>query len=97
MMTIISGFEDFWLLYDKKRSKKKANKFWNKLKHKDKEEIMRTLPDYIQSTPDKQFRKDPCTYLYNESWNDEIIIFTKHWLNATEQENIQSAIIDTSY
>ena len=32
------------------------------------------LPGYIQSKPDKQFRKHPTTFLNNEGWKDEIII-----------------------
>jgi len=27
----------------------------------------------LNSTPDKQYRKNPETYLNNKSWNDEII------------------------
>ena len=68
------SFEDFWDLYDKKVGKKKAQKKWNKLKQKEKEMIMENLPAYIYSTPNKQFRKNPETYLNNESWNDEIIL-----------------------
>ena len=38
------------------------------------EQIFIHLPDYVNSTPDKKFRKDPTTYLNNKSFNDEIII-----------------------
>ena len=34
---------------------------------------MEHLPHYIKSTPDKQFRKHPSTYLNNQGWFDEII------------------------
>lgn len=67
-------FQDFWDLYDKKTDKIKAEAKWSKLKQKDKEEIMRSLPDYVKSTPDRQFRKDAKTYLNNEAWKNEIII-----------------------
>lgn len=40
----------------------------------DKEEIFATLPNYIAATPDKQYRKNPDTYLNNKSWQDEILI-----------------------
>lgn len=36
--------------------------------------IIEHLPKYVESTPEKGFRKDPMTYLNNESWNDEIIV-----------------------
>ena len=32
------------------------------------------LPHYVKSTPDKQFRKHPATYLNNQGWFDEIVI-----------------------
>jgi hypothetical protein len=67
-------FEDFWDLYDKKRGDKdKVKKKWVKLKQSEKEAIMDYLPRYIQAQPDKQYRKDPATFLNNKSWNDEII------------------------
>jgi len=71
---IYPSFDDFWNLYDKKSSKPKAILKWNKLKQSEKEAIINYLPKYIASTPDKQFRKNPLTFLNNESWNDEIII-----------------------
>ncbi|HZK19359.1 MAG TPA: hypothetical protein VFC68_01400 [Treponemataceae bacterium] len=67
-------FEKFWDLYDKKVDKKATFKRWKKLKQEDKDKIFQTLPDYIKSTPDVKFRKNPTTYLNNESWNDEIVL-----------------------
>jgi hypothetical protein len=32
------------------------------------------VPGYVNSTPDKQFRKAPLVYLNSKSFNDEIII-----------------------
>ncbi|MBZ0180540.1 MAG: hypothetical protein K8F36_14740 [Melioribacteraceae bacterium] len=71
--TIVQNeFERFWNLYDKKVSKEKSIKLWKKLKAEDKQEIFRTLPEYVKATPDKQYRKNPDTYLRNKSWKDEI-------------------------
>jgi len=67
-------FELLWNLYDKKtNSKEKLLKKWSKINVGDKEKIMDHVPKYVQSTPDKKFRKNLQTYLNNESWNDEII------------------------
>jgi len=67
-------FPDFWIAYDKKvGDKSKLEKKWNALKDSEREAIMAHIPKYKQSKPDKQFRKDPATYLNNKSWNDEII------------------------
>jgi len=38
---------------------------------------------YVRSTPDVKYRKDPATYLNNESWKDEII---NHGRPATVQD-----------
>ena len=66
-------FEKFWLLYDKKVGKPICIKKWNKISKDDKELIFKNLPAYIKSTPDKQYRKDPATWLNQECWNDELI------------------------
>lgn len=70
----ICAFDDFWGLYDKKVNKQKAEKLFSKLNKNEIDLIFKTLPDYIRSKPDKQFRKDPDTYLRNKCWTDEIII-----------------------
>lgn len=66
-------FEAFWQYYDKKRGKKKSKNLWMKLSASEVDKIREHLPLYIESTPDKQFRKDPEVYLRNECWEDEII------------------------
>ena len=66
-------FSKFWDLYDKKRSKPKAEKKWVSISLHEKQKIMAHVPKYVASTPDKKYRKDACTYLNNESWKDEII------------------------
>ena len=70
---IIPSFNDFWNFYDKKVNKPKCEIKWKRLKQKEREAIMDHLPNYIDSTPDKSFRKNPMTYLNNKSWEDEII------------------------
>ena len=68
-----ADFLDFWDLYNKSRNKKGTYKKWQKLTDLEKKEIMLTLPEYIEATPDKKFRKDPSTYINQKSWHDEII------------------------
>lgn len=67
-------FETFWELYDKKVDSKKCKDKFQKVKEADRQKILETLPLYVKSTPDKQYRKNPITYLNNESWNDTIVI-----------------------
>lgn len=71
---IYPTFDDFWDEYDKKVGKKsKIEKKWNSLSQATKEKIMSYIPNYKISQPDKQFRKNPESFLNNESWNDELI------------------------
>ena len=66
-------FEDWWLWYDYKISKDKAKKSWNKLNEQEKDLALQSVQSYVESTPDKSFRKHPTTYLNQKSFNDEII------------------------
>ena len=71
---IYPTFEDFWELYDKKTGNKSLIKpKFDKLPQKIKEKIIDYLPNYLDSTPDKAYRKNPQTFLNNKSWEDEII------------------------
>lgn len=67
------SFLDFWARYDKKQDRPKCEKKWEKINQEAREKIMLHLEDYILSTPDKQYRKNPLTYLNSESWENEII------------------------
>jgi len=71
-------FESFWNLYDKKVDRKKCEQKFKKLKHKDVDKIFSTVELYIKANPDKEFRKNPLTYLNGECWMDEIIFKEKN-------------------
>lgn len=66
-------FEKFWNLYNKKQDRKRCEAKFKKLSKTDKAKIFETLPAYVASTPDEQYRKNPLTYLNGECWNNEII------------------------
>jgi hypothetical protein len=66
-------FEVFWNLYDKKVSVSKCTPKWHKLTLEKQKAAIAYIPKYKLSQPDKKFRKNPETFLNNESWNDEII------------------------
>lgn len=69
------SFDLFWDLYDKKvGDKTKIEKKWNKLTNQQREDIVKYIPKYIASQPDKQFRKHPETFLNQKGWEDEIIL-----------------------
>lgn len=68
-----ASFEYWWNLYDKKRGKRKAFLKWKALPLYKRRDCILATPAYVKSTPDPQFRKDPQTYLNNESYYDEFI------------------------
>lgn len=70
-------FDDFWNLYDKKEDKASCETKWNHLANKERSECMVRLPAYIQSTPDKTYRKNPYNYLKGKCWDNEIITYLK--------------------
>lgn len=82
------SFENFWRLYDKKVGKPNCEKKWNALSKSDRRAAIEYIPLYIAAQPDKQFRKNPQTFLNQKSWNDEIINRT---YKPTAAENIAAA------
>lgn len=67
-------FEKFWNLYGKDIQKDKCYSEWKFINTIDKDKILNTLPNYIASTPEVQYRRHPITYLRNKGWLDEVII-----------------------
>lgn len=67
-------FEIWWNKYDKKEGRKNSFNKWMKLKDSEIELCLASVDAYVVSTPNKQFRKNPLTYLNGCHWNDEIII-----------------------
>ena len=58
------SFEKAWDLYQKKVGpKEKLRTKWNKLPLKDRKAAMAHIPLYVQSTPDRTYRKHFQTYL----------------------------------
>lgn len=89
-------FEIFWNLYDKKVGEKgKIKKKWDALSERDQLLTLDHLPKYKRSQPDKQYRKNPDTYLNNTGWLDEIIdkspaVVTSTFTKAIQKGNSMS-------
>jgi len=62
-------FDEFWNTYNKKDGLAKCKLKWNRLKKAEIDLIFVSLPNYINSTPDKKYRKNPLTWLNGEHWN----------------------------
>lgn len=68
----IQDFEYFWEIYNKKIDRVKCEKVWNKLNQEEISKITLCVQDYVNSTPDSKYRKNPLTYLNGKCFNDEI-------------------------
>jgi len=83
------SFNKFWDLYDKKvGNKTKIEKKWNNIKLEVQEDIMIYVELYKMSRPNKQYRKNPLTFLNNKAWEDELIQANPkptHKLTVSEQ------------
>ncbi len=84
------SFEDFYDAYGKKVDRKDAEKEWAKVDQQDREAIMRVVPPYVLSTPNKKYRKSPARYLSKQAWKDEII----NQSNGTTTPEQRAAIAD---
>lgn len=69
----LRDFDKFWDLYSKKTGKQKCMEKWKLLKQDVKDKILLHVPKYVLATPEERYRKDPLTYLRNESWEDEFL------------------------
>lgn len=77
-------FDVFWDSYQKKIDKDKCFKKWSKLSQDEKNKAMVSVGDYVRSTPDQIYRKNPLTWLNGKCWNDEIL-----FNNLNKQSNEQ--------
>lgn len=87
-------FENFWDKYSKKVDRPKCEAKWKKISQGAREKIMNHLDVYIPSTPDVKYRRNPSTYLNNESWNNEIV---KNGITTKITREQRDQFIDAKY
>ena len=78
--TLISkndAFSEFWNIYNKKQDKISCESKFLKLPKKDIENILLVVKDYVISTPDVKYRKNPLTWLNRKCWEDDIVLENK--------------------
>ena len=68
----IYSFDEFWETYNKKTGRVNCERIYARLRDKDYAKIKETLPIYLASVKDKQYLKNPQTYLNGKCWEDEI-------------------------
>ena len=70
----VFSFDEFWETYNKKTGRVDCERIYARLKDKDYAKIKETLPIYLErlKEKDKQYQKNPKTYLNGRYWEDEI-------------------------
>jgi len=66
------AFEMFWSLYDKKVGITKAKSGFMNLTLEDMGKAIKGVKAYVDSTPNKEWRKNASTWLHQRCWEDEI-------------------------
>lgn len=64
-------FDDFWNKFDKKVDKSKCEKKWSRLTEEEQNAALVSVDSYVETTPNKKYRKNPLTWLNGKCWNDE--------------------------
>ena len=78
-------------MYGKKTDSSKCKTKFARLTKTEIELLFEKLPTYIKSTPDKQYRKNPITWLNGKCWNDEIMQNSQaQSVHTFETQNYQS-------
>ena len=65
------GFEMFWSLYDKKVDINRAKVAFLNLTLKEMGLAVKNAKAYVESTPDKRYRKNPTTWLHQKGWDSD--------------------------
>jgi hypothetical protein len=71
-LSLENDFKKFWDLYDYNNGLSKCKVKFFSIKQEDIDIILKVVSDYVTSTPDKQYRKHPLTWLKGRCWEDEI-------------------------
>lgn len=79
-------FNEFWKRYGKKVGRTKCEHYYKtKVSESDREKILKVIDEYVNSTPDKQYRKNPESWLHQRGWEDECISRTTTFIDKTQE------------
>ena len=74
----LEGFEAFWMKYNKKVGRAKAERAWLRLKPTEKEQISKTLDAFnALHKKDPKYKPHASTYLNAKRWEDDITSVNK--------------------
>lgn len=66
------AFDMFWNLYDKKVDFARCEKAFLNLTLEQMGKAVKSVKNYVESTPDKKYRKNPLTWINNRGWESEV-------------------------
>lgn len=67
-----NAFDEFWRLYDFNTDMVMCQREWSNIDKQEYPKIIDYVPQYVERTPDKRYRKKPLTFLKGRNWNDEL-------------------------
>lgn len=88
-------FIQCWKLYERKGSKAQSLKNWEKLTSEEHQAILKHIPFYNRSRPDKKHRKDFQSYINLKTFND-VVIYENRTLYDPELMKKQNSITEES-
>ncbi len=68
------GFNMFWAMYDKRVDEKNCRTSFMRLTLEDMGKAINGVKSYVDSTPDKKYRKNPRTWINQKGWESEIVL-----------------------
>lgn len=68
----LENFDVFWEKYNKKVGRSTAEKSWGRMTNAERRMALLRVKDYVDSTPDVKYRKNPATWLNSKGWEDDI-------------------------
>ena len=71
------AFEMFWNLYDKRIDVTRCKKSFMQLSLTEMGEAIKGVKEYVESTPNKRYRKNPTTWVNNKGWSSEVLLDKK--------------------
>ena len=68
------GFNMFWAMYDKRVDEKNCRISFMRLTLEEMGKAINGVKSYVDSTPDKKYRKNPRTWINQKGWESEIVL-----------------------
>jgi len=68
------GFKMFWAMYDKRVDEKNCRISFMRLTLEDMGKAINGVKSYVDSTPDKKYRKNPRTWINQKGWESEVVL-----------------------